>query len=141
MIRQIIDLVLADLRVIDLSGVKPNYAAIGRKYNMVPLSDRRKLQDHQDLLWRKTGLLLYQRAHHFPLLYLLHRFTDIQDHRMSSQGSGNPCNYRRADRDTEEYECPESSGYILYSRLQRFQSLEGFGEADWPETGLSELSA
>ena len=50
MIRQIIDLVLADLRVIDLSGVKPNYAAIGRKYNMVPLSDRRKLQDHQDLL-------------------------------------------------------------------------------------------
>ncbi len=36
MIRQIIDLVLADLRLMELSEVKPNYAAIGRKYDMDP---------------------------------------------------------------------------------------------------------
>jgi len=36
MIRQIIDLVLADLRLMELSEVKPNYAAIGRKYDLDP---------------------------------------------------------------------------------------------------------
>ncbi|MDO5138975.1 MAG: IS21 family transposase [Oscillospiraceae bacterium] len=47
MIRQIIDLVLADLRVIDLSGVKPNYAAIGRKYNMDPRTVKKYHEGYQ----------------------------------------------------------------------------------------------